>query len=393
MKKPNRKLLVFVALLLAGAAVGYLAGKLLNPALGSLSGQPLWAKVSALLFLPLALLFVIFWHEMGHVAAGLQANFRFRFLTVGPFMWEKEEEGRLRFHWNKDLNTAGGLALLLPDNDVRLTQRFARLAAGGPAASLLLTLLAALLLAGLPAPDAPAPGLFLLRSALWMLALTSGVITLATALPFRAGGFYSDGARVLRLLRGGPTAQLERLMLTLIARATGGTRPRELDPALLNEGIALAQSLQAPFEPYFHQYQYYHKLDRGEFEAAKSALDRFAATSGRLPAVMQQSLRLERALFAAFIQDDLETALEARGDFQPARLFPRAQVALVEAGIARLQGEPERMQRLCREVLDQSHQGMDRGLAQLYRDWARQLLDGTQGNYEGQNGHKPKQSG
>lgn len=67
--------------------------------------------------------------------------------------------------------------------------------------------------------------------------------------------------------------------------------------------------------------------------------------------------------------------------------------ALVEAGIARLQGEPERMQRLCREVLDQSHKGMDRGLAQLYRDWARQLLDGARGDYEGQNGHKPKQSG
>ncbi|NBC08398.1 MAG: hypothetical protein GVY26_14485 [Bacteroidetes bacterium] len=373
MKGSNRNLKAIIALLLAGLAVGYLAGKILGPLLESQSVQPLWAKIAVLLLLPVVLLLVVFWHEMGHVVAGLQANFNFRFLTVGPFMWEKEE-GRLRFYWNKDINTAGGLALLLPDNDQRLPQRFARLAAGGPLASLLLTLLAVLLIVLLPAPDSPPAGLYLLRSALWFIAVVSGFIMLVTAIPFHTGGFYSDGARVLRLLRGGPTARLESLLLTLIARATGGTRPRDLDPAIFEEGIALAKAQEAPFEPYFYQYQYFQKLDQGKYEEAEAALGRFAATSDRMPPVMQQSLRLERAFFAAFLQKDLETAVEERGDFQPSRLFPRTQVALVDAAIAQLRGQPERVKQLCQEALDQSDKVMDRGMAQLYREWAEKLL-------------------
>lgn len=372
MKKPSRNVKAFLALLLGGLAVGYLVGKMLVPFLESQSAQPLWAKITAWLLLPIVMLLVVFWHEMGHVAAGLQANFNFRFLTVGPFMWEKEES-RLRFYWNKDINTAGGLALLLPDNDQRLPQRFARLAAGGPLASLLLTLLAVLLLAVLPAPEAPPTGLYLLRSALWFIAVLSGFIMLVTAIPFHTGGFYSDGARVLRLLRGGPTARLESLLLTLIARATGGTRPRDIDPAIFEEGIALAKAQEAPFEPYFYQYQYYQKLDQEQYEEAETALGRFAATSDRMPPVMQQSLRLERAFFAAFVQKDLETAVKERGDFQPSRLFPRTQVALVDAAIAQLRGQPERVKQLCQEAIDQSDKVMDRGMAQLYREWAEEL--------------------
>jgi hypothetical protein len=374
MKPSHRKIIVILLMLLGGMAFGYFVGKIFMGGANDEPRQPLWTKVLLFTTFPFSVLLVLFWHEMGHVVAGLQADFRFRFLTVGPFMWEKEtDHSRLTFRWNKDLNSAGGLALLLPNSEQNLARRFAQLAMGGPLASLLLTVLAGLGFWALPNPEAPAPGLFLLRSSCLFLALTSAAIGVITTIPFHSGGFYSDGARFLRLIRGGEEARLESLLLTLIAKATGGTRPKDLDPALFAEGIALAKAQEAPFEPYFYQYQYYHLIDCGQVEEAEVALDHYAATVDRLPPVMQQSLQLEKAFFYAFFRHDLGAACAARGNFMPSAFFPLSQIALLDAAIAKLQGDPERVQRHTQACLENLDKVMDKGMEKVYREWAGEL--------------------
>ena len=53
---------------------------------------------------------------------------------MGPFSW-KQAAGRVRFVWNTNLNTAGGMALCVPPDDHNLRCRFMAFALGGPLGS------------------------------------------------------------------------------------------------------------------------------------------------------------------------------------------------------------------------------------------------------------------
>ena len=54
-------------------------------------------------------------HELGHALVGRWQGFQW--LTVGPFRWSNEAD-QVRFRWNTDLHTAGGMVLsVLTDTD------------------------------------------------------------------------------------------------------------------------------------------------------------------------------------------------------------------------------------------------------------------------------------
>ncbi|MCC5919694.1 MAG: hypothetical protein LAT68_06030 [Cyclobacteriaceae bacterium] len=71
-----------------------------------------------LLMIPTAI-FSYWWiiaiHELGHVIAELSQKFKFRFMSVGPILLEKEND-KYKLRWNKGINVFGGLALCLPDD-------------------------------------------------------------------------------------------------------------------------------------------------------------------------------------------------------------------------------------------------------------------------------------
>jgi hypothetical protein len=232
MKKKNniRKIAAFILMIALGGVVGFLIGKL-----GHSWGQdarttslPAYAMIAMPLLFILSFLIVIAIHEGGHALVGVWMKFDFRMYVVGPFMWEKEQTG-WQFKWNKNVNTMGGMVICLPSGNENLSKRFSLYAAGGPMASLVLAafsygvflLLSFMALDGIIFP--------LLRNFFMITGLLSIVIFVVTAIPVHMGGFYSDGARILRLQRGGDKARFDVLTLKIITSSASGTRPKLLN--------------------------------------------------------------------------------------------------------------------------------------------------------------------
>jgi hypothetical protein len=186
-----------------------------------------------LLLLPLWFLLVLV-HELGHLACGMLASLKPLLLIVGPlkltFLGDRAQVRR-----NRSLNLGGGLAAALPPADSRIRRGMLLMVLGGPLASMLAGLLALALLqvtSGLAAALAFLAG---------MLAFGVAVLTL---IPMRAGGFSTDGARLLMLLRGGTQAERWCASALMVGAATDGVLSR-LDPAVVSRATSLRDGMGA----------------------------------------------------------------------------------------------------------------------------------------------------
>lgn len=272
--------------------------------------------------------FLIGFHELGHAVAGISQKFEFRMYVIGPFLWEKEQDG-WKFKWNKNVNTAGGMVICLPTGTDNLKKRFLIYAAGGPAASFLLTLFAFLLFKILT----PATVSYVFV----MIAAISFLIFWLTALPFHAGGSTSDGGRILNLQRGGDVSRFELLILKIVSETTGGLRPSKLNWAELEEASALAKKLNAPFGAYVHGYFHQAVWDKGDIEAAEQHLLDYVNEIDAMPDGIKNVVWCEAAFFYAFAKHDLDKALYYWKQFKPSAMVPKALVLATELAIDRLE--------------------------------------------------------
>jgi hypothetical protein len=335
-KKSVNQLLMFFSFLLIGGAVGYFVGKFVLKGSPAIPSSVLLAML--LLFIP-AFLVVIAVHELGHVTAGLLMDFEFKSITVGPLMWEKEQ-GRLKFKWNKNVNTAGGLALCLPTGSHNLARRFAFYAAGGPLASVILAVTGFVLIRYIFSTDADSGTAVLITK--WFvkeIAFLSAVIGMVTLIPLHTGGFSSDGARIINLLKGGDTSRFELLILKIFGAATGGIRPAMYNMDELNEAQELAVKLKAPFGVYIHSFFHQAAFDKGDFDTAEMYLKRYIDQADDVPDGVRGMVWLDAAFFYAFVRKDLTQAEYFFKQYKPAAMIPKAQVSATEAAIAILQNE------------------------------------------------------
>lgn len=352
-------------MLLVGGGVGFVAAMYgIDFAKGTSLTQLL---IIALLFIP-AFFLVIAVHEGGHAIAGKWVNFEFRLYIVGPFMWEKEETGWV-FKWNKNANVSGGLVVCLPRSTENLAKRFAIYALGGPTASLLLTALAwclRLLIKATTTPDA----LFwkTMASFLGLLAFLSLIIFLATIIPMHTAGFYTDGARAIRFLRGGDTSRFELLLMKILTSSSAGMRPRSLDRAEIDEALELAQKTGAPTEVYVYYYLYQSALDAGEIEKAENYLDEYLKRINDIPEGFRGSVHLDTSFFYAFHKNDLEKAKHHWQQYVPSAVLPKAQVLATEAGILLLKNDKAATQEKISKALQELPNMMDRGIAITLRE-------------------------
>ena len=178
------------------------------------------------LALPFLILIVLATHEIGHLVGGLSQGMRFLLLIVGPFGWHASRSGT-KFEWNTSPALMGGLAAVLPtEQGDPLRRQWLWSIAGGPLASLLLAILAAVLI---PFPD-PRFAAYLL-----FVAATSFGIFLVTLIPLRAGGFMSDGMQLIDVWRGGRGAMERGALMRIFAQSLNGVRPRDWDPSAMDE--------------------------------------------------------------------------------------------------------------------------------------------------------------
>lgn len=322
-----------LALAALGGVLGYLGGRVGAQWLPRPEGPKEWSLL--LLWIGPAWLLVVAWHELGHLVGGWIGGGRFLLWLVGPLKIQRTPAG-IKVGWNRRVNLAGGLAACLPRDPARVTSgRFAVMILGGPLFS------AVLAVAGLWAMvggEALWP-----RAAVWshwgqlallIVAGLSALVAVATLIPMTAGGFKSDGRRVMDLLRGGPRSEQEAAMLALTAASLAGQRPAEFDPGLVARVVSLDDGTLSDL--YARLIVYPHAADRGEWAAAQALLDRVVAGEAQLPAFARDAVRCEYAWLLATRTSDAAAArtwLDSAGplDFDAAtRLRAEAAVLLAE---------------------------------------------------------------
>jgi len=326
-----KKAISFAAMLVVGGVVGYAGARFFLADDTSASVYPDYYIWIILLFIPVLYFLVVAWHELGHVMAGKMENFTFHSFTVGPFAWKREDDGRIRFQWNRNLNVSGGVAVMLPEGGENLANRFARYAAGGPVSSLLLTLLC------LGLCQVLSPG-SLLRLVALVTALLSGLIFIATVLPFRAGGFSSDGLRVITLLRGGPEARADLAVLRAMALLRAG-EPYDQLPIADFKAMETIEDV-APIQlvtGYYYQYLYH--LSRKEIDQAETMFNMVMDNLSAYPKGLEGSFYLEEALFQAKYRGNLALAEAAFAKFVPNPMVEDMSIALAKAAIAELKDD------------------------------------------------------
>jgi hypothetical protein len=366
MKKKNRKnnvskIIAGVIGLIAGGAAGYFGAKV-----GGMAASTIPAPVMitlAILFIP-AFFVVIAIHEGGHAVAGVWMKFDFRMYVVGPFLWDKEPGG-WKFKWNKNVNTSGGLVLCIPTCTHDLPKRFSIYAAGGPLASLMLAVLAfCMYLICQQLSLESAVGQIVTNLSL-MIAFLSSVIFLVTSIPLHAGGFSSDGARIVRFLRGGDTARFDALLLKMVSSSMAGNRPSELNKEELKEAQALAIKLDAPMGVYIHYFFYQAALDRQEWDEAEAHLNEYIQEADAIPEGMRGSVWIDAAFFYAYVRKDVNKAVLFYNKYKPSALIPIAMVNATQAAIAILKSELKDADRFIEKATKELPAMMDRGIAHV----------------------------
>lgn len=362
-KRPSTGMLVGATLAGAlGAGAGYVAakawgGNLKNhPALehwlqNSLGALTAWDWLAA----PVLLLLVVAVHEVGHLLGGLSQGMRFLLLIFGPFQWNASDEG-IRFRWVTNLGLMGGIAATLPVRMDNLRQQMLPMIAGGPLASLLLTALAAALSFGIAGRMAGHAAI---------VACLSFAIFLVTAIPFRAGGFMSDGMQLLEVRRGGASVVERADLIAVTATSLGGVRPREWDTAL----VARLEAMNST-EPLRLLACWLLLLQRAMDCGDASQISRHAkALAERIddyPDGFRQALHIELCIAAA-LDGSRETA-EHHLALAKGGVTERSRLELARALVRALQGDAtgaEHHRAVGRNAL---RQAMDPGLARLTAD-------------------------
>jgi hypothetical protein len=309
---------------------------------------------------------LILWHELGHMAGGKLVGFRPVLLVVGPVRWQKHA-GRWGTSANRHGALAGGLAACVPDDTHDLARRTAVLIAGGPLASLLGGVLAVLVFRALPAATPQTPLVVLAGYTLVAaFALWNFLLAAASLVPSKAGGMYSDGARLLRMLRGGPELDRELAILLLTGSSIGGVRPRDWEPDLVRRAVGPHDG--SLFHAAGLQFAAAHAQDVGDPEEAHRWVEAMLEAVDAIPPLMRGAVRLAAVYHTVVMRGEVERGRELLREGEGGLLLDRHILALARAAVAGADGDAA----LARTELDRAEallpRAIDRGSAMLAAD-------------------------
>lgn len=373
-KKKVVRIVTTAVIMLAGAGFGYFAAKM---GAASAKAMPGWQAITLLVLAVPAFFVVVGFHEAGHAVAGSLVKFDFRMYVVGPFMWEKEETG-WKFKWNRNVNLSGGMVICLPLSSENLAKRFSIYALGGPAASVIFAALAyGIRLIAIALNVSGNPVLDFIALLFGLLSMLSVVIFVMTIIPLHTGGFYTDGARALRFLRGGDTGRFELLLVKTISDSSGGIRPGLLNTDEIHEALTLANKLDAPMKVYVLYYLYHVAFDKGRYEEAEDYLTKYIAEIESIPKGIRGSVFLDAAFFYAIARQDSGRAESYWKQYVPSALLPKAQVLATEAAIANLRGDHAKRDEKIDHAFKEIPNMIDRGVGIALREKLVELKRGA----------------
>lgn len=347
-KKPIWKTVLWALVLgIAGAGLGYFSATYLKSALPlKLIGPHGYAELLLYVLLGFfAAWLSIAFHELGHLAAGLMQGFRIA-LYVAGFLGVRGTANGVRVYWNRNAALMGGIAATIPQTfergqDLRL--KFVRIVAAGPLASLLLSIISFAAFYAILQSVETSAGLAsrALAFLLFLSGAMSGAIFIATLIPTRAGGFMSDGARLISLLGKDENAQYEEATLALTAMLGAGKLPGDYPADML------ARLLTRPPDNLLglngHYVAFTHHLDRGETEKARPLAQVIQTHMDAVPGPFQAHYLKDVVFFHAFLAQDRDAALACWATIQKAaERTPDAATFRVKAALALLENDAEK---------------------------------------------------
>ncbi len=212
-----------------------------------------------------ALVAVTVIHESAHASVGVALGMKLRAFVVGPFQW-RVLEGRwtFKFRPTQILAFSGAAGLTPTDPDQNRWSEVAMVAAG-PISNLFTGAVAgALAYSAEFQPWEPYWELFALFAS---ISLVVGVVNL---IPFRPDAWYSDGARIYQLLRGGPVADYHRAVKSVLATIVTPRRPKDYDIAAIQRASShFTDGHEALMLRLFANSHYF---DRGRYTESSAAL-------------------------------------------------------------------------------------------------------------------------
>jgi hypothetical protein len=241
----------------------------------------------ALLFL--ALFVEICCHEVGHFVAGSLCGQKLRQFHVGPFRWSVRN-GKWTFEFLSRLSL-GGSVVLVPQTLEDFRRRKVIGLAGGPLASLTLSVGALVILLNT-------------KNAFWylfaMITTVSSISFLANLIPQKTRLFYSDGAQLYQVLSNGPWGKVHLALAMAATSLLTDIRPRDWDISLINEAAGfLKTGIQGMVLRLFASHYY---LDSGNIAEAvanmNAAASLFTAQAISKPADFYVEFVFVNALYA-----------------------------------------------------------------------------------------------
>jgi hypothetical protein len=243
-----------------------------------------------------------FTHEMGHLVAGWLSGFRLKQVKIGPVHLGKY--ARCGEPYCGDVLTLGA-AVLEPratdQDDATLRRRLLLLILGGPLASILLAggLETALYLTQ---PD------FVVAFSLHVGAVFSVFIAIAASLPdANRHGNFSDGARLLMLLRNDTKAERWLSNIRCQIALNQGRHPRDWDQACIVRAAAVSDDSRDTYVARWLAYLW--AAERQDITCATKYLEGALEVLSYSTPKMRDHLFLEAAVFQAWFRDNPSKAL------------------------------------------------------------------------------------
>jgi hypothetical protein len=277
------------------------------------------ALITCLAIPGVALLVALATHETGHFLAAWAAGFR-----LAPANPNESAPGK--FAASRKLYSCEGLRLgkfsLAPRKLDHLPRRLLMVAIGGPVASLALPLV-------LEAFALFTPLRLLAAFSLHVLAGFSFLVGVAELLPDAGKGNFSDGERVLMLLKNDAAAERWVFVLQAQMALARGEHPRTWDEAALVKAAGFDDESRDAVTARWLGYLW--AAERQDITAATKYLEETLAAPAAASARLRDRVFLEAAVFQAWFREDSAKARSWASKISTRKLAPWQQLRLETA--------------------------------------------------------------
>lgn len=241
-------------------------------------------KIEAIIYFPMLIiapLFAILIHELGHLLTGLALGQNLKLFVVA-FFGLRDENGKKRIFFNKNIAYFGGIAATAPKTEKDVNPNtFSKILIAGPIFSFLYFIICLIIFFQL---DSSFNSFFALS------ALTSFGLFLATTLPEKSGIMFTDRKRFQRLNSKGITQEAEIAMYELISKSIIDNSFKNID---IEKTAKLDKDNDTTIQFWSSYLKYMYYKENGQSEQKSEILQKLTLFKPEIPKSIWNTLKIE----------------------------------------------------------------------------------------------------